>query len=64
VFSKTLRLATWPESSVASGDLADEIAAESSEPGGEIIAWGGAGFAQALSRAGLVDEYAIVTCQW
>lgn len=60
VFSKTLGEATWPESSVARGDLADEIAALRSRPGGEIIAWGGAGFAQALSAAGLVDEYAIV----
>ena len=30
------------------------------QPGGEIIAWGGANFAQALSRAGLVDEYVLV----
>jgi dihydrofolate reductase len=61
VFSKTLQEATWPESSVARGDLADEIAALRRQLGGEIIAWGGAGFAQALSRAGLIDEYAIVT---
>jgi dihydrofolate reductase len=61
VFSKTLQEATWPESSVASGDLADEIATLRRSPGGEIIAWGGAQFAQALSRAGLVNEYAIVT---
>jgi dihydrofolate reductase len=60
VFSKTLNEATWPESSIARGDLADEIRALKSQPGGEIIAWGGAGFAQALSRAGLIDEYAIV----
>jgi dihydrofolate reductase len=61
VFSKTLQDATWPESSVARGDLADEIAALRRQPGGEIIAWGGARFAQALSRAGLVNLYAIVT---
>jgi len=51
VFSRTLAEATWPESSVARGDLAEEIAALRAQPGGEIIAWGGAGFAQALSRA-------------
>lgn len=61
VFSKTLEVAAWPESSIARGELAAEIAALRSQPGGEIIAWGGAGFAQSLSRAGLVDEYAIVT---
>jgi len=60
VFSKTLAEAPWPESSIASGDLAEEIAALKRLPGGEIIAWGGAAFAQALSRAGLVDEYVVV----
>jgi len=60
VFSRTLAEATWPESSIARGDLAEEIAALRAQPGGEIIAWGGAGFAQALSRAGLVDEYVLV----
>lgn len=60
VFSKTLDEATWPESSIARGDLAEEIGALKAEPGGDIIAWGGAAFAQALSRTGLIDEYAIV----
>ena len=60
VFSKTLDEATWPESSIARGDLADEIATLRRQPGGEIIAWGGARFAQSLSRAGLVDEYVLV----
>lgn len=60
VFSKTLDEATWPGTSIARGDLADEIAALRAQPGGEIIAWGGASFAQALSRAGLIDEYVLV----
>jgi dihydrofolate reductase len=60
VFSKTLDAATWPESSIACGELADEIAILGRQPGGEIIAWGGARFAQSLSRAGLVDEYVLV----
>ena len=54
------RASHWPESRIARGDLADEISALKSQPGGEIIAWGGAGFAQALARAGLIDQYAIV----
>lgn len=61
VFSKTLKTADWPESSIASGDLADEIATLKAQPGGEIICWGGAGFAQSITRAGLIDEYAIIT---
>lgn len=60
VFSQTLGQAAWARSSIARGDLADEIAALRRQPGGEIIAWGGASFAQSLSRAGLVDEYVLV----
>ncbi len=60
VFSKTLEDASWPVSRIARGDLVDEIGALKNEAGGEIIAWGGARFAQALSRARLVDEYALV----
>jgi dihydrofolate reductase len=60
VFSTTLGEAAWAGTSIARGDLAAEIAALRREPGGEIIAWGGASFAQALSRAGLVGEYVLV----
>ena len=60
MFSKAFDEATWAGSSIARGDLADEIAALRRQPGGEIIAWGGAGLTQSLSRARLVDEYALV----
>lgn len=60
VFSKTLTDAPWPESTIAAGSLAEEIATLKAQPGGEIIVWGGAGFAQALARENLIDEYAIV----
>lgn len=60
VFSKTLQHAEWGDSRVARGDLAAEIASLRAGPGGDIIAWGGASFVQALSRAGLVDEYRLV----
>jgi len=36
VFSKTLDKATWAESSIARGELEDEIAALRRQPGGEI----------------------------
>lgn len=61
VFSKTLQAANWPESSIARGSLTDEIAALRKQAGGEIIAWGGASFAQSLSQTGLVNEYVVVT---
>lgn len=60
VFSKTLPTAEWATSRIARGDLAEEIAALKSEPGGEIFAHGGAAFVQALSRFGLIDEYRLV----
>jgi dihydrofolate reductase len=60
VFSRTLPSADWPGTRIARGDLAGEIAALRSEPGGEIMAHGGAAFVQALSRLGLIDEYRLV----
>jgi dihydrofolate reductase len=60
VFSRTLKSADWNNSRVARGDLAEEIPALRQEPGGDIAAWGGASFVQALSREGLVDEYRLV----
>ena len=52
--------ATWAGTSIARGELADEIATLREQPGGEIVAWGGGDFAQSLSRAGLIDEYVLV----
>jgi len=60
VFSKTLTKADWPQSTIASGDLADEISALKREPGKDLIAWGGARFAQSLTRLRVVDEYRLV----
>ena len=50
VFSKALTESPWPGTELAGGDLAAEI------DGGNIVAFGGAGFAGALVAAGLVDE--------
>jgi dihydrofolate reductase len=60
VFSKTLPAAGWADTRIARGDLTAEIAALKSEPGGDIMAHGGATFVQALSGAGLIDEYRLV----
>jgi dihydrofolate reductase len=57
VFSRTLASADWPESRIARGDTAREVARLKAQPGGEIVAHGGARFAQSLARHGLVDEY-------
>jgi dihydrofolate reductase len=60
VFSRTLERAEWAGSRIARGDLADEIARLKREPGKDMLAWGGAAFAQSLSRLGLVDEYRLI----
>lgn len=57
VFSQTLQSADWPESRIARGDTAEEIARLKAEPGGEIVAHGGVRFVQSLARLGVVDEY-------
>jgi dihydrofolate reductase len=57
VFSKTLRTADWPEARIARGDTAAEIARLKAEPGGVILAHGGARFLQSLASMGVVDEY-------
>jgi len=60
VFSRTLERADWPDSRIARGDLADEIAELKREPGKDMLAWGGAAFAQSLSSLRLVDEYRLI----
>jgi dihydrofolate reductase len=60
VFSRTLERADCPESRIARGELAEEIATLKREPGKGLFAWGGAAFAQSLSRLGLVDEYRLI----
>jgi dihydrofolate reductase len=60
VFSKTLEHAGWPESRIARGDLVEEIVELKREPGKDMLAWGGAAFAQSLTRLGLVDEYRLI----
>lgn len=50
VFSKTLDRADWPDSQIAGGELGAEIAKLKQEPGKDLMAHGGAGFAQALAR--------------
>jgi dihydrofolate reductase len=60
VFSKTLKRADWADTRIAPGDLATEISDLKREAGNDMLAWGGAAFAQSLSRLGLVDEYRLI----
>jgi dihydrofolate reductase len=60
VFSNTLTAAdaTWPESTIATGDLAAAVAElKNGDAEGYLLAHGGSAFARALVGTGLVDEY-------
>jgi dihydrofolate reductase len=51
---------SWGETYVASGDLADEVAALKAKDGKPIVAHGGAAFVRSLIARNLVDEYALM----
>jgi dihydrofolate reductase len=60
VFSSTLRQADWAESRIVRGDIGEEINTLKRQPGGDLLAHGGATFVQELSRRGLVDLYRLL----
>lgn len=60
VFSRTLTRADWPQSRIASGDLAEDIDRLKHERGGVILAHGGSTFVDSLIRERLIDEYRLV----
>ena len=51
---------SWAKPFVANGDLRDEIARLKAQPGKDIMAHGGANFAQELVAHRLVDEYRLM----
>jgi dihydrofolate reductase len=58
VFSRTLETADdWPQTRIAGGDTAEEIAKLKAEPGKDLVAAGGTEFMQSLIKLGVVDEY-------
>lgn len=54
------KMASWVNAQVATGDLTEEINRLKQQPGKDILAHGGAGFAQSLAKAGVIDEYQLV----
>jgi dihydrofolate reductase len=57
VFTRTLRASPWPNTTLATGDLTEELNRLKREPGGDLIAYGGGAFASSLIAGGLVDEF-------
>jgi dihydrofolate reductase len=56
VFSKTLDKSNWERTTLAKGDLKDEVNKLKNQKGGDIIVYGGATFVSNLIHEGLIDE--------
>ena len=57
VFTDTLENSKWANTVLAKGSLVDEISRLKRQSGQDMITYGGASFASALVKHGLIDEY-------
>lgn len=57
VFTHTLTAAEWEHTTLATGDLVEEVTRLKQLPGQDMIAYGGATFVSALIRHNLIDDY-------
>ncbi|HTA63410.1 MAG TPA: dihydrofolate reductase family protein [Bacteroidia bacterium] len=60
VFTKTLDKSIWNTTTLAKGNLAEEIANLKKQNGKDILVFGGAGFVSSLIKEGLIDEYHLI----
>jgi dihydrofolate reductase len=60
VVSKTIKTADWNNSTVVTGDLADEVRALKETGSGEILVYGSASIVHTLMPFGLIDEYRLM----
>jgi class 3 adenylate cyclase/dihydrofolate reductase len=60
VVSRTLKEATWNNSTLLSGDVAAEVSKLKEQPGGDILVQGSADLVDELMRHDLVDEYRLM----
>lgn len=57
VFTKTLTESPWANTTLAKGDIADEVNRRKNQSGKDILVYGGAGFVSSLIKKNLIDEY-------
>ena len=57
VFSKTLKEATWNNTRLINGNIAEEVEKLKQEPGKDLVIFGSPGLAADLMNLGLIDEY-------
>lgn len=60
VVSTTMREASWNNSHIISGNVAEEVAKLKQEPGQDILLAGSAQLVQTLMRHNLIDEYRLM----
>jgi len=56
VFTKTLDRSEWDNTTLAKGDLSEEITRLKNQDGGDMIVYGGAEFVSNLVKENLIDE--------
>jgi dihydrofolate reductase len=59
VFSRTLKTADWANTTIATGDLAEEVDKLRRGGDGYIVVGGGVSFWRSLARLDLIDEYRV-----
>lgn len=57
VFSNTLEKSEWENTTLANGELTEEVGKLKAQTGGDIIVYGGADFVASLIKENLIDEY-------
>ncbi len=57
VFTKTLAKSVWDNTTLAKGDLIEEVKRLKKQDGKDIIVYGGAGFVSSLIKNNLIAEY-------
>ena len=57
VFTKTLNKSRWINTDIATGNLIEEVNNIKSQPGGDIVVYGGASFDTSLIKEKLIDEF-------
>lgn len=57
VFTKSLNKHNWINTTLAKGNLTEEVNNLKAQNGNEIIVYGGAGFVSSLIKNNLIDEY-------
>ena len=60
VVSRTLKEATWSNTTIIGGDLREEIAKLKEHPGGDIVLCGSADLFNTLVKADAIDEYRLM----